>query len=111
MFRTPTLRNVGLRGGFFHNGAMHRLGDVVRFYAQRDARPAAWYSRDAGGVLRPYDDLPPEYRSNLDRRPPFDRQSGDGPAFSDRDASDIVAFLQTLTDGYAPAAAAAIPGR
>jgi len=30
--RTPSLRNVQLRGPFFHNGRMATLGDVVDFY-------------------------------------------------------------------------------
>jgi cytochrome c peroxidase len=31
-FRTPSLRNVGLRGPYFHNGRMATLEDVVSFY-------------------------------------------------------------------------------
>ncbi|HYD00735.1 MAG TPA: cytochrome c peroxidase [Phycisphaerales bacterium] len=33
-FRTPTLRNVGLRGSFFHNGQAQTLREVVDFYSR-----------------------------------------------------------------------------
>jgi cytochrome c peroxidase len=99
LFRTPSLRNVARRRAFFHNGVLHRLPDVVRFYAERDTRPQNWYPRTADGV-RQFDDLPQVYRSNLDRAPPLDRHAGDAPPLSERDIADIVAFLNTLTDGY-----------
>src|SRR5260370_5351368 len=33
-FRTPSLRNVAIRRVFFHNGVLHRLGNIVRFSPQ-----------------------------------------------------------------------------
>lgn len=99
MFRTPSLRNAATRRVFFHNGALHSLSDVVRFYAERDTRPQEWYPRAPDGSTLKFDDLPPEYRANLDTQVPFGRQAGDAPPFSDEDIADIVAFLQTLTDG------------
>jgi cytochrome c peroxidase len=102
MFRTPSLRNVATRPVFFHNGVFHRLEDVVRFYAERDTRPQQWYSRGANGVTRKFDDLPAQYRGNVDTQTPFDRHVGDASAMSDADIKDIVAFLNTLTDGYNP---------
>lgn len=33
-FRVPGLRNVALRGSFFHNGSQQTLGQVVDFYAR-----------------------------------------------------------------------------
>jgi cytochrome c peroxidase len=100
LFRTPSLRNVGTRRVFFHNGVFHRLEDVVRFYAERDTSPQKWYPRAADGSTQKYDDLPDGYQHNLDRETPFDRHAGDRPAFSESDVKDIVAFLNTLTDGY-----------
>jgi cytochrome c peroxidase len=100
LFRTPSLRNVGTRRVFFHNGVFHRLEDVVRFYAERDTSPQKWYSRAADGSTQTFDDLPDGYRRNLDRETPFDRHVGGRPAFSERDVKDVVAFLNTLTDGY-----------
>jgi cytochrome c peroxidase len=100
LFRTPSLRNVATRRVLFHNGVFHRLEDAVRFYAERDSRPQNWYSRGTDGVALKFDDLPAQYWGNLDTQPPFDRQLGDAPAFSEADIKDIVAFLNTLTDGY-----------
>jgi len=100
LFRTPSLRNVALRRVFFHNGVLHRLEEVVRFYAERDTRPQNWYPRAADGSLLKFDDLPARYRRNVETRAPFGRHTGDRPAMSDADIRDIVAFLKTLTDGF-----------
>jgi cytochrome c peroxidase len=102
LFRTPSLRNVALRRVFFHNGALHRLTDVVRFYAERDSQPQKWYPRAANGAAQKFDDLPAACQGNVDRIAPFDRHMGDPPSLSERDVADIVAFLNTLTDGYRP---------
>ncbi|HLN48497.1 MAG TPA: cytochrome c peroxidase [Steroidobacteraceae bacterium] len=102
LFRTPSLRNVALRRVFFHNGAFHRLEDVVRFYAERDTQPQKWYPRSPDGGILKFDDLPPQYRGNVDTRAPFDRHTGDPPALGDAEIRNIVAFLATLTDGYRP---------
>jgi cytochrome c peroxidase len=102
MFRTPSLRNVATRCVFFHNGVFHRLEDAVRFYAERDVRPEKWYSHDGGGNARKFDDLPPQFHGNVDVQAPFDRHLGEPPALSDAEIKDLVAFLNTLTDGYDP---------
>jgi cytochrome c peroxidase len=102
LFRTPSLRNVATRRVFFHNGVFHRLEDVVRFYAERDTRPQKWYPRGKNGVTLKFDDLPAPYRDNVEPLAPFDRHMGDQPALSEADIKDIVAFLNALTDGYAP---------
>ncbi len=100
MFRTPTLRNVAMRRVFFHNGVFHRLDQAVRFYAERDTQPQKWYSRGKDGATMKFDDLPAAYRGNLDTQPPFGGRAGDRPCLSDADIEDIVAFLNTLTDGF-----------
>jgi cytochrome c peroxidase len=102
LFRTPSLRNVATRRVFFHNGVFHRLDEAVRFYAERDTQPQKWYSRGADGVTMKFDDLPAAYRGNVDTQPPFGRREGDRPGFSAADIEDIVAFLNTLTDGFEP---------
>jgi cytochrome c peroxidase len=99
-FRTPSLRNVAVRRVFFHNGVFHQLEDVVRFYAQRDTDPQNWYPRAPDGSVMKFDDLPARYRRNVDEEPPFDRPLGGRPAMSEADIQDIVAFLNTLTDGF-----------
>jgi cytochrome c peroxidase len=110
-FRTPSLRNVATRRVFMHNGVFHRLEDVLRFYAERDTRPQKWYPRAKDGTVRKFDDLPPQYQGNVDHEAPFDRHAGDVPAFSDADIKDLLAFLNTLTDGFAPAQIARAAGR
>jgi cytochrome c peroxidase len=100
LFRTPTLRNVATRETFFHNGAFHSLRQAVRFYAERDTNPERWYPKDPDGTVRKFDDLPPEYRANVNPDPPFGRRPGEPPALTDAEVDDIVAFLGTLTDGY-----------
>jgi cytochrome c peroxidase len=102
MFRSPTLRNVSLRQVFFHNGALHSLKDVLRFYVERDLAPQKWYPYDRDGKVETYDDLPAKYHDNIDREPPFNRVPGDPPALSDAEIDDIIAFLDTLTDGWSP---------
>jgi cytochrome c peroxidase len=99
LFRTPSLRNVAVRRVFFHNGVFRRLEDVVRFYAERDTSPQKWYPRAADGSTQKFDDLPDRYHGNLDRETPFGRHVGDQPSLSEHDVKDIVAFLNTLTDG------------
>jgi len=103
LFKTPTLRNVATRRVFFHNGVFHSLEDVVRFYVQRDTNPEKWYPRSRDGTVAKFDDVPERYRANVDTiDPPLDRKLGDPPALDEAEIKDVVAFLKTLTDGYAP---------
>jgi len=103
LFKAPTLRNVATRKSFYHNGVFHSLEDAVAFYATRDTNPERWYPVGPDGKVRKFDDLPPEYQHNINFDPPFGRQPGEPPALSAQDVADIVAFLRTLTDGFAPA--------
>jgi cytochrome c peroxidase len=101
MFLTPTLRNVALRHVFFHNGMFHSLTQVLDFYVNRDIDPGRFYPRDAAGRVLKYDDIPPQYRANVDTADaPFDRHPGDPPALTAAQIKDVIAFLDTLTDGY-----------
>ncbi|HTX24457.1 MAG TPA: cytochrome c peroxidase [Steroidobacteraceae bacterium] len=102
MFLTPSLRNAATRRVFFHNGVFHSLRRVMEWYVFRDLAPERFYSRDAAGHAVKYDDLPPQYRANVDTiDAPFDRHPGDAPALSGAEIDDVIAFLGTLTDGYA----------
>ncbi|MGN8136910.1 cytochrome-c peroxidase [Paraburkholderia sp. 22099] len=99
LFRTPTLRNVALKKRFFHNGIYDSLEQVLRFYAERDTHPEKFYPV-VNGRVRKFDDLPRRYWDNLNTEPPFDRKPGDKPALDEAEIKDVVAFLNTLTDGY-----------
>jgi len=103
MFATPTLRNIATRRAFFHNGVFQTLQQVMDFYNFRDTDPQKVYPRAADGTVLKYDDIPVRFRANVDvADPPFDRHPGETPAMTAQDVSDIIAFLQTLTDGYKP---------
>jgi cytochrome c peroxidase len=103
MFLTPTLRNVATRHAFFHNGIYHSLDQVMAFYNERNTSPEKFYPKDASGHVMKYDDLPVKYHANIDDKDaPFDRKFGEKPAMTDQDVKDIVAFLNTLNDGYKP---------
>jgi cytochrome c peroxidase len=101
LFRTPSLRNIALRKTFFHNGLVHSLRDAVRFYVERDTRPEKWFPHGPEGSLRKFDDLPQRYWANLNNEPPFGQKPSDPPRLTESDIDDVVAFMQTLTDGYA----------
>jgi cytochrome c peroxidase len=103
LFKTPTLRNVATRRVFFHNGVFHTLDDVLHWYVERDTDPRKWYPVDRRGTVHKYDDLPPQYRANIDVvDAPLDRKPGQAPALNDAEIADVIAFLNTLTDGYRP---------
>ena len=72
-FRTPSLRNVGLRQSFFHNGQFRTLQEVVAFY-------------DRGGDFRSQQTNP--------NRDPRVVPLGLSPGAQ----NDLVAFLNALTD-------------
>ncbi len=102
-FKVPSLRNVALRRAYFHNGRFGTLKDALTFYVQRDTQPEKWYPRSADGSVQKFDDLPPAYRANVNTaEAPYNRRAGDAPALSDGEIDDVIAFLQTLTDGYRP---------
>ena len=102
-FKVPSLRNVALREAYFHNGRFKSLKDALSFYVQRDTNPAKWYPLDGSGTVVKFDDLPPEYRVNVNTTEvPYSRRLGDAPALSDAEIDDVIAFLKTLNDGYAP---------
>lgn len=102
-FKVPSLRNVAVRKVFFHNGRFKTLKDTLSFYVQRDTDPQKWYPVGPDGKVKKFDDLPPQYHANVNTTEvPYNRQLGDAPALSDAEIDDVIAFLNTLTDGYAP---------
>jgi cytochrome c peroxidase len=102
LFRTPSLRNVALRKTFYHNGIDRDLHKAIAFYVERDTAPEKWYPRAASGTVLKFDDLPAQYRANINTEPPFGGKPGDPPVLTATEIDDIVAFLGTLNDGYTP---------
>lgn len=102
-FKVPSLRNVAQRKVFFHNGRFTSLKDALTFYVQRDTHPEKFYPRDEAGVVRKFDDLPAEHRRNVNTtEAPYDRRPGQRPALDDGELEDVIEFLKTLDDGWAP---------
>lgn len=102
-FKVPSLRNVAVRKAFFHNGRFTSLKEALTFYVQRDTNPEKWYLKADGSADVKFNDLEPAYRGNVNRsEAPYNRNPGDVPALSDTEIDDLIAFLNTLTDGYTP---------
>jgi cytochrome c peroxidase len=99
LFRTPTLRNVATRKVFFHNGRFHSLRKALEFYVERDTDPKKWYPVGPDGKVEKFNDLPAQYRNNVDTvDAPLDRKLGQKPAWNQQQIEDVIAFLKTLTD-------------
>jgi cytochrome c peroxidase len=105
-FRTPSLRNVSLTAPYFHSGAYATLEDVIWHHAN------IWQS---AANYDPAAYLPPPYFSSV---LPFNRERqghsaasylANGLPLSEKDVSDLVAFLQSLTDPAAQDLSAFIP--
>jgi len=77
-FRVPTLRNVAITPPYMHNGVFKTLFGVVSFYNTRDV--AGWPA--------------PEVAQNVNQE-----ELGD-LGLTTQEVEDIVAFLETLTDGW-----------
>lgn len=100
-FKVPSLRNVGLRKAFFHNGRFDTLTKVVTFYVQRDINPDAFYLDINGAPDVKFNDLPEAYRGNVNTTEgPYNRQPGGSPALNSDEIHDLVDFLCTLTDNW-----------
>lgn len=103
-FKVPTLRNVAKTAPYFHNGRFQTLREVVEFYVRRDTNPEQFYPLNPDGTINKFDDLPPQYRGNVNTTEvPYNRKPGDMPALTAEEIDSVVAFLNTLTDGYQPA--------
>jgi len=102
-FKVPTLRNIALTAPYFHNGRFATLREVLQFYVRRDTNPEEFYPLDAGGQPVKFDDLPDVYKANVNTTEvPYNRHPGDVPTLGDSDIEDVIAFLETLTDGFQP---------
>lgn len=100
-FKVPSLRNVGERKAYFHNGRFTTLTDVVTFYAQRDTHPERWYLDAQGLPDVKFNDLPEAYRGNVNTsEAPYNRRIGEEPALNSTEIDEVVSFLCTLSDGW-----------
>jgi cytochrome c peroxidase len=80
-FKAPTLRNIAQTAPYGHNGYFKTLKDIVHFYNTRDV-PGAWAAPEVT------EDLNKDGLGNL--------------GLTEQNEDDMVSFLNTLTDGYAP---------
>ena len=86
--KVPTLRNVDLRPAkkfvkaYSHNGYFKSLEEIVHFYNTRDVPGAGWPA--------------PEVAANINTAEMGNLGLNRGEEIA------IVAFLQTLSDGYVP---------
>jgi cytochrome c peroxidase len=81
-FKVASLRNVAKTAPYMHNGIFPSLRQVVEFYNTRDTDPQRWGEAEVPATVN-HDEL-----GNL--------------KLSDREIEAIVAFLNTLSDGYQP---------
>jgi cytochrome c peroxidase len=100
-FKVPTLRDVDKRPrpdfvrAYMHNGYLKSLKEVVHFYNTRDSLPTC-KAGDPGEKVTCWPE--PEYPQTMNRR-----QLGN-LGLTDKQEDQIVSFLKTLTDGFAPLA-------
>ena len=80
-FKVPSLRNVALSAPYFHHGVINSLKETVEFYNQRDASPKRWGAAEVSSTVNA-------------------EELGD-LKLSEQEVDAIVAFLKTLSDGYA----------
>jgi cytochrome c peroxidase len=99
-FKVPTLRNVDKRPSadfirsYGHNGYFKSLKEIVHFYNTRDVLPrCAAHDPREGSACWPA----PETTENLNKNKVGNLQ------LSEAEEDALVAFLQTLTDGFHPA--------
>ena len=100
VFRTPGLRNVVLKGSYFHNGVFGDLNQVLAFYMNRDANPQFIYRKADGQPDVRFNDLPIQYQGNVAVRPPFTPLPGG--RLTPAEAQDLITYLCTFTDGFDP---------
>jgi cytochrome c peroxidase len=98
--KVPSLRNADLRPApgfvkrFMHNGAHGSLEEVVHFYNTRDVKPVCAEIEDPQPAENCWP--APEIAANLNTE-----ELGDLGLSAEEEAA-IVAFMRTLSDGWAP---------
>jgi cytochrome c peroxidase len=96
-FKVSTLRNIAVTAPYMHNGYFRSLRAVVEFYNNRDVKPACRHAMTRERAALRQGCWPvPEVADNVNQ----DELGNLG--LTDREMDDLVAFLNTLTDGYRP---------
>ena len=81
-FKVPTLRNIAVTSPYMHNGVFDDLTEVVNFYNTRDDPNANWPAPEVAQTVNVGE------LGNL--------------GLTAEEVTAIVAFMNTLTDGYEP---------
>ncbi|MCX7097015.1 MAG: c-type cytochrome [Methylococcales bacterium] len=96
-FKVPSLRNIAKTAPYMHNGYFKTLRGVLAFYSTRDALPVCnnQWAREAAAI-KSHCWPAPEVKKNVNVD-----ELGE-LILSESEIDDILAFLQTLTDGFQP---------
>ncbi|MER2598960.1 MAG: FG-GAP-like repeat-containing protein [Caldilineales bacterium] len=106
-FRTPALRNVTLTGPWMHNGAFATLEETIRHHLDPVASYYAYdYSQLAGEILSDSESRPTAMTDMLAQ---LDQQVAQPLALSDDEVTQLLAFMEALTDPAARDMTAVIP--
>jgi cytochrome c peroxidase len=94
-FKSPSLRNVAISGPYMHNGYFKTLRGVLDFYNTRDVKPRCADKFTSEADAEAQGCWPePEVKENVNR------DDFGNLKLSDQDIDDLLAFLNTLTDGW-----------
>ena len=94
-FKSPSLRNVAISGPYMHNGYFKTLRGVLDFYNTRDVKPRCADKFTSEADAEAQGCWPePEVKENVNK------QDFGNLKLSDQDIDDLLAFLETLTDGW-----------
>ena len=102
-FKVPTLRDIAMTGPFMHNGYFTTLSQVVDFYNTRDVKPACANPATSASDAELLGCWPaPEVLDNENL------EELGNLGLSPDDVDNLLAFLDTLTDGFFDPAVVAV---
>jgi cytochrome c peroxidase len=87
-FKIPSLRNVAVTAPYTHNGFHQTIREVIEFNNTRDLPGVGWPAAEVPATVHRH---PMPMPGTLGRL-----------GLTDTEIDDLVAFLNTLTDGYQP---------
>jgi cytochrome c peroxidase len=96
-FKSPSLRNIAVSGPYMHNGYFKTLRGVLDFYNTRDVKPrcASQWTTEAEAEAQGCWPAPEEPEN-------VNMKDLGNLKLSEQDIDDMLAFLNTLTDGWQP---------